>query len=89
MNDTKLFVLVCIMDDALMWHWTIPAADELAAARHMLHKPWTYENAFWALRIDMRKLDELRAEELLQAIHESYTNMHTPAVLYLLPVAPP
>ena len=87
MTESNTFVLVCIMDNALIRHWTIPAADELDVARQMLRNPWSYEKAFWALGIHMSKVTEVHADKLLKAIQDSYMNMNSrPAVLHLVPV---
>ena len=87
MSEPNLFVLVCIRDNALMWHWTISATDELDVARQIRRNPWSYENVYWALGVHMSKTKELDAEELLKAIQDSYMNMNSlPAVLHLMPV---
>ena len=84
----KTFVLVCIRDTTLMWHWTITADDELDVARHILPQPWTYENVFWALRINMQRVDAVREEQSLHSIKESWFERRGRAVLYLVPVEP-
>ncbi len=89
MNEPNLYVLVSIMENALMGHWSFRAADELSVARYVLRNPWQYEDVFWALRISLREVDRITPEELLQAIRDSYPNTHVRAVLYLLPVKEP
>ncbi len=86
MNEANQFVLVSIMENALMGHWSFRAADELAVARHLLRDPWQYENVFWALRISWKEVEQLDPEQLLQAIRDSYPNRHVRTVLYLLRV---
>jgi hypothetical protein len=88
MREQKQFVLVSIMENALMGHWSFRAPDELAVARYLLGHLWEYQDVFWALRISPDEVESLSPEELLQAIHDSYPNQHVRAVLYLLPIGP-
>ncbi len=89
MTDQNLFVLVSIMENALMGHWSFRAKDELAVAHHLLRHAWDYDKVFWALRISLREVDQITPENLLQAIHDSYPNQRVRAVLYLLRVTEP
>lgn len=87
MSQQNQFVLVSIMDNALMGHWSFRAADELAVARHLLRDPWQYQDVFWALRISVQDVQRLSPADLLQEIHGSYPNSHVRAVLHLLRIA--
>jgi hypothetical protein len=89
MNGQNLFVLVCVKEDVLLGQWSFRASDELAVARHLLQNAWDYQKVFWALRISVQEVDDMRPEELLQAISDSYYNQRLRGVLYLLRVAPP
>ena len=46
MNGQNLFVLVSIMENSLMGHWSFRADDEASVARHMLRHSWQYEDVF-------------------------------------------
>jgi hypothetical protein len=89
MNRQKQFVLVSIMENAFMGHWSFWASDEVTVARHLLLNAWNYQDVFWALRISLRDVERLSAEELLQAIRDSYPNQKVRAVLYLFPIGEP
>jgi hypothetical protein len=71
MNEKALFVLVSIMEDALMDFWTFRAKDELEVAQHLLQHSWKYEDLFRAIRISLKEVDELSPDTLLQAIDGS------------------
>jgi hypothetical protein len=88
MNENQ-FVLVSIMENALMGHWSFRAADEPTVARHLLRHPWQYQDVFWALRLSPKDVECLSPDELLQAIRDSYPNPHVRAVLYLLRIVEP
>ena len=88
MTEQPLFVLVSIVEDALMGQWAFRAADELAVMRHLLRHPWSYEKVFWGLRISLRTIDQVSPEGLLQAIQDSYSDVHVEATLYLMRLAP-
>lgn len=89
MNEQNLYVLVALMEDALMGHWAFRAADELAVARHLARNAWQYQDVFWALGISLKEADRLSPEYLLQAIRDTYRNPHRRAVLYLLNASTP
>jgi hypothetical protein len=88
MPDQPFFFLVSVMDDALMGHWTFQAADELAVMQQLLRDPWSYEDVFWGLRINLRQIDCVSPEELLETIKNSYGPAKTRTVLYLICVSP-
>jgi hypothetical protein len=86
MPDATLFILVAIDDDALVGSWTFRANDELAIAHHLLRHAWDYEHVFARLRISLRRIDQVTPEELLRAIHNSYSNVHCNATFHLIRV---
>src|SRR5438105_12590562 len=88
MPDHPFFILVSIREDALVGHWTFRAADELAVMRHLLRDPWSYEDVFWGLRIDLREIEQVTPEQLFQAVSDSYGPAKTRTVLYLIRVSP-
>jgi hypothetical protein len=88
MPELPLFVLVAITEDALIGTWTFRAADELDVVGHLLRDPWSYERIFRGLRISLRTIDQVSSERLLQAINDSYANVHCDAVVYLVRVPP-
>jgi hypothetical protein len=88
MNEKTLFVLVSLMEDALMDFWTFRAKDELEVARHLLDHSWKYEDLFRALRISLKEVDELSPDTLLQAIDGSYMDARNAFSVYLLPILP-
>jgi hypothetical protein len=87
MAEQPLFFLISVNEDVLMDHWTIRAADELAVMRHVLDNIWMYEGLFWALQINLFKIDQVSPEDLLQAIKDSY-GARLNATIYLIRVAP-
>jgi hypothetical protein len=89
MSDQNLFVLIAIQDNALVGHWSFQVPDELAVARQLLRHVWSYKKVFWGLRIHPEEAERLTPEELLCAIHASYSRPRNRAVLHLVPVAPP
>jgi len=89
MNEQNQFVLVSIMENALMGHWSFRAVDERAVACHLLRHAWEYQDVFWALRLSPKDVENLGPDELLHAIHDSYPNQHVRAVLYLLRITQP
>lgn len=89
MSDQNLFLLIAIQDNALVGHWSFRAPDELAVARQLLRHVWSYKKVFWALRIHPEEAARLSPEELLSAIHASYSRPRNRAVLHLMPVAQP
>jgi hypothetical protein len=90
MSELNLYVLFSIREDCLLDQWSFRASDELSVARHLFRNVWDYEYVFWALRLTVEEVEQITAEELLQAIHDSYDNMpHVRAVLYLVRVTAP
>jgi len=87
MNDQQLFVLVGIMEDALVGHWAFRAPDKLAVAGHLLRHWGKYDRVFSDLRINCRHIEQVSPEYLLRAIEDSYTDPHTDSVFYLIRVS--
>jgi hypothetical protein len=88
MNEPNLFVLIALMEEALMEFWTFKAKDEVQVARYVLQHSWKYENLFFALRISWKEVDGLSPDTLLQAIEESYGDTRNSCSVYLLRIPP-